>query len=266
MKVISTCFGLAVVIASAQFATAAVDSTTVHGPLGNSLDASIAVGDVLSGLIPTELPGDNGWHGANPASTNSLDPNGLPTFTDDVGRTGAASGLAGLLNDFPAVGTPTKRVQYDLAGPTDVSVIQVLTGNDGLDGRVFSTTAISASTDNGSSFSPIGLGYFESDAPGTINSGQWGSTLVRIFDDGGAPLVSGATNLIFEFYAVDNTGGQYRDPYDGMNPFTNADDGLTAAFVSPLVWEIDVIAVPEPASCALVLAGVGMTLVSRKLR
>ena len=153
---------------------------------------------------------------------------------------------------FPELEFPTKRIQYDLASPRDITGIQILTGNDGLDGRVFSTTAINASTDGGGSFAP--LGYFESDPPGTINGGQWGSTLVRITDDAGGNLVSGATNLIFEFYAVDNTGGQYRDPFDGVNPFTNVDDGLSAAFVSPLVWEIDV--VPEPGSA--VLMGLGL--------
>lgn len=67
---------------------------------------------------------------------------------------------------------------------------------------------------------------------------------MEIFDESGVPLVIGATNLQFDFYAVDNTGGQMRDPFDGMNPFTGADDGLTAGFVSPLVYEIDV--VPGP--------------------
>jgi hypothetical protein len=76
------------------------------------------------------------------------------------------------------------------------------------------------------------IGYFESDPLGTVNSGQWGSTLVRISDDTNAPLAAGATHLLFEFYAVDNTRGQYRDPFAGVNPFTGIDDGLTAAFVA----------------------------------
>ena len=259
MRVVSALFGLLAVSAITSDSGAAVTSNTLHGADGGSLDSYIFVGDPLSGLIPTELAGDNGWHPANPASTNgSLDPAGLPTFTNDSGE----SGLAGLLNDFPTTGQPTKRIQYDFTQATDIPGIQILTGNDGKDGRVFSTTAISASTDNGSTFSPVGLGYFESDLPGTVNSGQWGSTLVRIFDDAGGPLVTGATNLIFEFYAVDNTGGEYRDPFDGMNPYTNVDDGLSAAFVAPLVWEVDVI--PEPASCLLLLTGLGCTLLSRR--
>lgn len=230
-------------------AAAAVTSKTLHGALGGSLNSYLAASDYLSGLIPTELPGDNGWHPANPAASNgSLDPAGLPAFTNDSGE----SGLAGLLNDFPGAGLPTKIVQYDLANPTDIRAIRILTGNDGLDGRVFATTLIEVSTDNGSNFTD--LAYVESDLPGTINSGQWGSTLVTVTDDAGGYLATGATNLIFNFYAVDNTGGEYRDPFDGVNPYTGVDDGLTAAIVAPLVWEIDV--VPEPT--ALGLAGMAL--------
>ncbi len=242
-------FSLVVALVAATSANAAVVSTTGHGAAGNSLDGSLAASDLISGLIGTELAGDLGWHPANPAAGNSLLPEGLPAFTNDSGE----SGLAGLLNDFPPVGAPTKRVQYDLAAASDVGLIKILTGNDGKDGRVFSTTVISASTDGGSNFAQVG--YFESDLPGTVNAGQWGSTLVSVFDDSGAPLVSGATNLIFEFYAVDNTGGEYRDPFDGVNPFTSIDDGLNAAIASPLVWEIDV-QVPEPTSALLMGLGV----------
>lgn len=238
-------------LAASSLAHAAVTSTTVHGPAGNSLDSELETSDLISGLIATELPGDMGWHPANPASVNgSLDPNGLPTFTNDSGE----SGLAGLLNDFPGAGMPTKRIQYNLASPSEIGEIKILSGNDGRDGRVFSTTVISLSTDNGANFAP--LGYFQSDPSGTVNAGEWGSTLVTIFDDASPVLASGVTNLQFEFYAVDNTGGQMRDPFDGVNPFTGVDDTLTAAFVSPLIWEIDVTApIPEPSSMVL-LAGV----------
>jgi hypothetical protein len=225
-------------------AVAAPSATTTHGPASTSLDGQIRTSDLIAGLIATELPGDNGWH---PANANPADQ--LPAFTDGVGI--LASGLTGLLNDFPGAGNPTKRVQYDLAGPSDVGLIQILTGNNGKDGRVFSTSAIYTSTD-GSTFNL--LGYFQSDPSGTINSGQWGSTLVKIVDDSGGPLATGVTNIQFDLYSVDNTGGQNRDPYDGVNPFTGADDGLTAAFVSPLVFEIDV-AIPEPSTALLVGCG-----------
>lgn len=247
---------LALTMAAALAATshAALTSTTQHGATSTSLNSRIAVGDVISGLIATELPGDLGWH---PANTDPLDQ--LPAFTDDAGIRG--TGLTGLLNDN-SPGVPVKLIQYDLAHPTDVSGIRVLTGNNGNDGRVFSTFTVELSTDNGGSFSP--LGYFQSDPSGTINSGQWGSTLVTVFDDTNALLGSGVTNLQFNFYSVDNTQGQYRDPFDGVNPFTGADDGLTAAFVSPLVLEIDVI--PEPATAGLLACGLTIALATLRRR
>ncbi len=226
-------------------AQAAVVHTTQHGPLSTSFDAQIAVNDVIAGIIGTELPGDLGWH---PANGDPLDK--LPAFTDGIGI--RPTGLTGLLNDFPPVGAPAKIVRYDF--PTvSIAGINILTGNNGRDGRVFSTTVIRYSLD-GTNFAP--LGYFQSDPSGTINQGTWGSTLVSIYDDASGTLLAGVQSLIFELYAVDNTGGQMRDPFDGINPWTGVDDGLTAAFVSPLVFELDVIAVPEPAALGLLALGV----------
>lgn len=257
MKRASLILSLAVVAAGARIAAAVPVMTTSHGPLSTSLDSSIAAGDLISGQIGLELAGDQGWH---PANTGAADR--LPAFTDDAGILG--SGLTGLLNDFPPAGAPTKRVQYTLSGPTDIAKIQILSGNNGRDGRVFSTSAISASTNGGGSFTPIG--YFQSDLSGTVNANQqWGSTLVEIVG-GGAPLVTGATNLIFDFYAVSNTQGEMRDPFDGVNPLTGVDDGLAAAFESPLIFEIDVLAVPEPAACGLFLGGLALFSVCRASR
>ncbi|HMO87424.1 MAG TPA: hypothetical protein PKC18_21135, partial [Lacipirellulaceae bacterium] len=174
-------------------------AVTTHGPESTSLNGMIAVGDLISGLIATELVGDQGWH---PAVSDPLDR--LPAFTDDAGIRG--TGLTGLLNDFPGVGAPAKRIQYALAAPSDVGKIQILSGNNGKDGRVFSTTVIHTSSDGGGSFSP--LGYFQSDPSGTINTGQWGSTMVTITNAGGGFLATGVTHLVFELFAVDNTGGQ----------------------------------------------------------
>ncbi|MCC6491677.1 MAG: hypothetical protein IT424_01505 [Pirellulales bacterium] len=224
---------------------AAVTTTSTRGFGASELDAQILSDDVLDGLIATELPGDAGWHPANPAAGDSLNPNGLPAFTDGTGALGV---FTGLLNDFPEpLGAPVKRLQYDLAGPTDIERIHILSGNiNNADGRIFTTTVVRYSGDGGDSFSD--LGYFESAPLGSINneSGVPDTTedhalLLEIFDDLGADLASGATNLQFDFYSVDNTGGQYRDPFDGVNPFTGLDDNLSAAFVSPLIWEIDVV-------------------------
>lgn len=71
------------------------------------------------------------------------------------------------------------------------------------------------------------------------------------------------THIRFHFYAVDNLGGQMRDPYDGVNPFTGVNDGLTAAFVSPKILEIDV--VPEPASIGVLGFGVAALWLRRRL-
>lgn len=251
MKLTTAVLSIVAILASNHLAYGVVTSSTIHGAEFFSLDGRVAVGDALSGLIPTELAGDAGWHPAN------TDPNNqLPVFTDDSGN----SGLAGLLNDFPVAGMPTKRVQYEFAQPTNIPAIQILTGNEGKDGRVFSTTSLSYSTDGGASFSDIG--YFESDPLGTSNGGRWGSTMVTIFDDSGARLAEGATHLIVEFYGVDNTGDQYRDPFDGVNPFTGIDDGLTAPNTSPLVWEIDI--VPEPASAVMLLTASFTCLFARR--
>jgi len=241
---IAICFG------SAPLADASVTTLTTHGSDNTSLDAQIISADLISGQIATELAGDTGWH---PANTNPADQ--LPAFTDDTGV--LASGLTGLLNDFPTAGQPTKLIQYDFGAAMDIAGIQILSGNAGKDGRIFSTTVINYSTD-GISFSL--LGYFQSDPSGTVNAGQWGSTLVEIFDDSSPTLLTGIQALQFNFYSVDNTAGQMRDPFDGVNPFTGIDDGLTAAFVSPLIYEIDVIGaasptIPEPTSLFLLCTG-----------
>jgi len=237
-------------------AAATIIATTTHGPAVTSLDGSISTTDLIAGLIATELPGDTGWHPANTTPSDQL-----PAFTDGAGT---LTGLTGLLNDFPGAGAPTKLVEYDMGGLKSVTQINILSGNSGNDGRVFSTTVIRASSD-GTTFDL--LGYFQSDPSGTVNSGQWGSTLVEVSDDLGADLLTMVRYLRFDFYAVDNTVGEMRDPYDGVNPFTGVDDGLTAAFVSPLIFEVDVIgrealAAPEPSTVALLglaLAGLGFS-------
>jgi len=241
----------------ASAASAAVVSTTAHGAATNSLDGSIVVGDLISGQLGAEQAGDTGWH---PVNTDPQDQ--LAAFTDDVRKD---RGLYGLMNDFPGVGNPAKLVRYNLGGPHDVGRIGIMSGNGGKDGRVFSTTVIKYSTDNGTSFNT--LGYFQSDPSGTLNAGPnapWASTYVTVSDDGSLTLLAGVTHLEFDLYAVDNTGGQMRDPYDGLNPFTGIDDGLSAAIVSPEIWELDVVAVPEPVSLGLL--ALGGLLLSRRRR
>ena len=209
--------------------------TTEHASSDTGLSYTYSNSDILQGLLPTELAGDLGWH---PVNTNPVDQ--LPAFTDGIGDTG--SGLTGLLNDYPAAGQPAKLVSYDLGDAYDLSEIHLFTGNFGMDGRVFSTTAIYTSTD-GSDYEL--LGYFQSDPSDSENNagsqgGPDGATVVRVFRDDGSPLAVGVTHLRFDFYAVSDLSGLMRDPFDGVNPFNGVDDGLSEAYVSPLVREIDV--------------------------
>lgn len=216
-------------------------ATTEHSATDASLSIAYSANDLLQGKIAATLAGDLGWHSANPASANPNNPNGLAAFTDGVGDLG--SGVTGLLNDFPAAGTPAKSIRYDLAAPHDIDEIRIFTGNNGKDGRIFSTTAVWTSTD-GVDFDF--LGYFESDPAGTQNNastpgGPNGATLVRIAREDGSPLAEDVTQLRFDFYAVSNLSGTMLDPFDGVNSFKSANDGLPAAYVSPLVREIDVL-------------------------
>lgn len=198
------------------------------------LAATYSSTDLIQGLIPTELPGDLGWY---PANTDPADQ--LPAFTDGIGM--RATGLTGLLSDFPGAGNPAKRVQYALPAPADIKELRVFTGNNGRDGRVFHTYTARFSTDGGQSFAPPI--YVQSHTSGTVNStsvNDWRVVLSQLTDTSGL-LAKRVTHFQLEFFSVDNTGGEMHDPYDGVNPYTGFDDNFAAAFVSPLVWEIDAI-------------------------
>jgi hypothetical protein len=243
-----------VLAAAAMLATTANAAINVAVTQGDDADLAVLYSstDLIEGMMATELAGDTGWH---PAVSDPLDK--LPAFTDGAGV--RATGLTGLLNDFPGAGVPTKRIQYDLLGPSDIGEIRVFSGNNGMDGRVFHTYTVEFSSNDGADWStPI---YVQSHPSGTINDGDWRVVLSQLSDTGG-PLATGVTNLRFDFYSVDNTGGEMRDPFDGVNPFTGADDGLTAAFVSPMIWEIDVMEVPEPTTIALF--ALGLLLLGRR--
>jgi hypothetical protein len=216
-------------------AQAAITHTTTHDANAFAFESQLSNDDLIAGQIGVDGP-DLGWHPAIAGDPTKQ----LPVFTD--GTTGG--GLNGLLNDFPNLpftSDPTKVVRYDIGGQ-DITGINILAGNEGADGRVFMTVAIY--TDGNL------LKYVESDPLGTVNQGTWRSTFVEIFDDSSSILASGVNELRFDFYLVDNTGGQYRDPFDGVNPFTGLDDNLSPqAQQAPLIWEIDVL--PEPASLML---------------
>lgn len=204
------------------------------------LAATYDTADLIQGVIPEELPGDMGWH---PVNTDPADQ--LVAFTDGEGV--RSTGLTGLLNDFPSgnpEGKPVKLIEYALPVPADISEIRVFSGNNNRDGRVFQTYTVRFSSDWGETYTdPI---YVQSHLSGTVNSvndpssGFWRAVLSQLTNTTGL-LASRVTHVEFDFYPVDNTLGEMRDPFDGENPFTGVDDGLSAAFVSPLVWEIDVL-------------------------
>ena len=224
--------------AGAVSASAQVNLNVTQGE-ETDLAATYSSTDLIEGLIATELPGDQGWY---PANTNYLDQ--LPAFTDGQGV--SASGLTGLLSDFPGAGQPAKLIRYALPVPSDIDELRVFTGNNGRDGRVFHTYTVRFSSDWAQTFTDFI--YVQSHPSGTLNNAdnnQWRVVLSQLANASGR-LAREVTHIEFDFYSVDNTGGEMRDPFNGVNPFTGTDDGLDAAFVSPLVWEIDVLGTESP--------------------
>lgn len=202
------------------------------------LPVQISQTDLLQGSIAVELEGDQGWH---PANSDPLDK--LPAFTDGQGM--RETGLTGLLSDFPGSGLPAKRIEYSLPVASDIAEIRVFSGNDGRDGRVFHTYTVAFSKNGGTVFDPPI--YVQSHPSGTLNNkdfNQWRAVLSQLRGQD-APLARGVTHLRFDFYAADNSQGQSRDPFEGVNPFTGLDDQLNTAITSPLIWEIDLIEAPR---------------------
>lgn len=247
LTILALCCAAAAGSASAQIAL------TVTQGEETDLAATYSSTDLIEGLIATELPGDKGWY---PANTEPLDQ--LPAFTDGVGL--RPTGLTGLLADFPGAGSPAKLILYALPAPSDIDEIRVFTGNDGRDGRVFQTYTVRFSSDWGQTFTtPI---YVQSHPSGTLNNADnnlWRVVLSQLANASGH-LAKEVTHIEFDFYSVDNTGGEMRDPFDGVNPFTGTDDGLNAAFESPLVWEIDVLGTDSSPRLAATRSGPNLQL------
>ncbi|MGD9634267.1 MAG: hypothetical protein AB7G28_20935 [Pirellulales bacterium] len=249
---------------------AAVTSSSQHGLQDNSFNSLISNTDLIQGRQTVdedvfENPVDSlgnpvlpGWH---PANTNPADQ--LAAFTDGLGIN-PTTNLSGLLNDANVdnpSGYAAKVVQYPFTTPVDIGKINIFTGNRlNADSRVFASAYIEYSTNGGSTFQP--LGYFRSDPSGTINDPMnpastfnpaVKSTMLSIYNDASPTMASGVTDLVINLYAVGSdidelspTRGIHGDHFDGVNPLTGVDDGIRSAFVSPLVFEIDVLPPSAP--------------------
>jgi len=240
--------GVGVLWVATAAAAGAVNVFVSQGETYEELSVAISNSDVIAGMLGTGLAG--GWHPANADPADQY-----AAFTDGIGM--RPSGLTGLLNDFPGSGNPANSVQYDLAVATDIAEIRVFSGNHH-DGRSYHTYTVEFSDNGGFTWSnPI---YVQSHASSYINTDGVGDDInfkraVSRLTDSSGTLAWGVTNIKFNLYSTSNTGGWMWDPYDGVNPFTGLDDGHNAAFESPLIHEIDVVAVPEPGSMAALGTG-----------
>lgn len=212
--------------------------------------------DLINGNLGVEGP-DNGWHPAIAGDPNLQ----RPILTNGVYDTN----LGGLLNDFPAPGTPTKVMTYALGGAFNLSSVSVFSSNPfGFDGRIFHTYTVETSHD-GTNYGF--LAYVQSANSGAINGAPGfprdEMTATRVAKANGF-LAMGVTHVRIRMFAVDNTQGQNRDPFNGVNPFTGIDDGLNAAFNSPLIREIDIEGVPEPGT--MIALGAGIVAIAARRR
>jgi len=186
--------------------------------------------DLINLNVATTISG--GFH---PANTNPADQE--PAFTDGAGL----GALTGLLNDFPGEGTPAWSGFWNLGGTFDIGEIRVFSGNTGKDGRIFHNYDAYVTTDPTPSASSAWFPVINTVIPapfGTINAGTNEACLTVVQSGTAAVIVQGVTALRIDFFAVDNTAGQFRDQWDPANP--NDTDGLTFAISSPLIYEVDV--------------------------
>lgn len=240
-------------------ANAAVTSTFNFGSMtdGSDLPYQPAANDLIAGIAPPIVnayrPGTtDGFHPANTAPADQF-----PAYTDSV----FGGGLSGLLADNDPVvdGQVIQDITYTLNGDT-VTELRVFGGNS--DARQFLTLIVELSYD-GTTFVGVGAnnGYFQPAGVNTNDTPQGFGTVMRIFDDSGAPLGTGVQAIRLQFFASGNNNPQrYVDPFDGVNPYTGFDDGQFSANQSPLIREVDVL--PEPTS--LLLLGLAGMLIRRR--
>lgn len=242
----------------------AVTLQTFHSSELATLGLDIANDDFLNGDLPSSASGfgaDGDGFRTDPPPT----PKGerFPAYTDGLGP---LSGLTGLLADNEPVqsGRILQTVEYAFGG-YDLVALHIFTGNT--DARTFQAYRVSYLPTGSDTFIGLGNngGYFQSDPSGKTYGTDDRWTATRLFDDEGGFLAEKVATLRIEFYASGkNVENDARDPFDGVNPFTGTDDGLTPANLGTLVLEVDAIAVPEPSVIGLL--GLGAVAIFTLLR
>lgn len=225
--------------------------------LAQGLTIGLGLTPVVSECVQMGATDPIGFHSANQQPQDQWD-----AFTDGVGPE-SSIGLYGLLADNyqmgsydGASGRSVNSFILELPTVSTIGQINVFTGNPGnADGRIFHTYTVQFSPDGVTFSDPV---YVQSDPYTTINRegstsepgyrtihARW--TATKLYDAIG-PLATGIKFVKFRFFSSSHPwstpggqGGWFSDPYTGLNPYTNEDDGIQAPDTSPLLYEVDVL-------------------------
>lgn len=253
MKTVSIVFALAMVAAGAHAVVVSGYSTaTGVASLPNTISAS----DLINGMFGAVEAG--GFHAATPAP-------GEVDLTDGV----PGAGVEAILADFS---TPALQIRYDLPAPTDIQKIHVFSenwNNGNPNGRPGQSYQVEFSLAGDPNFTQLAISNAQT--ANLVSTGTYGTgfgtafsfaTGTLVYDDTGAPLATNVDSIRFVFYNVSNTASAYWDPFDAGHP--DDVDGQAAAIEASIIKEIDVFAVPEPSTFALI--GLGALGLLRRFR